>query len=716
METRVPYTPVPSVGPNFAPTPSQHEETPIAAFGGLVAEATSHLGQVSTKVGSELFDRAYAMQQMHEQAKSDEAYSNFLTQAAPMVSDYKQKLGKDAVDAQTPFINSIRSLRENIGSSLTSPYAQQAFNEASRRQQGYIIIDAATHSAGESKRYLLDTLKSKNDMIDNSALANPVNDDQFNQYLKDKEANTDLESSANGWSSETRDAHWQQARAKLNYARIYGVAAAQPHLASTMLDKSIADGSIINPDLARLQEYVTKQVNLVGSRNIARDVMSGDSLRFGDSALTPAQWQVGVKAVEGGNYTAQGKAISNPKSQYFGQRALGAYGVMPGNLAPWLREANMPSMTTEQFLANPTAQDQLFKFKFGQYVHETGSFNSATDRWFGLGTADQLGTTHAMYHASANAAIAQHTSLGNLVSIGQQRAIEQYPNYPEMGDHVTAALNSAWSEQKRIQTDAEQRNKDTIDQVLVSGLANGKLPANIDEMIHSSPEAAATIHSMSGPNQLALQNRIIHANDQLTKQTNQTTWRNMIGLMTGDANDRDAFMSSDPFTMALSRADAKFLVGEQRRMALGGQKDPNIAQAMQVAKPMLDAEGISSLDKPSIDKFRGALIDIFYNWHVQNPGKPMPPGMAKDVSSRLLTHIATGGIFGGTENLFRAPLPSDWESRLRDDFPGISDADIEQERERYVQLRYQELINQQSKLPGYTPTQTPQHLLGAGGG
>jgi hypothetical protein len=63
-------------------------------------------------------------------------------------------------------------------------------------------------------------------------------------------------------------------------------------------------------------------------------------------------------------------------------RALGKYGVMTVNVAPWTQAATGQALTPEQFLANPQAQDAVFRHRFGQYVARFGE-EGAARAWFG---------------------------------------------------------------------------------------------------------------------------------------------------------------------------------------------------------------------------------------------------------------------------------------------------------------------------------------------
>lgn len=86
-----------------------------------------------------------------------------------------------------------------------------------------------------------------------------------------------------------------------------------------------------------------------------------------------------------------------------GDRAFGKYQVMGNNIPEWTTQVLGKPMTPEQFLANPDAQEAVFKAKFGDYVQKYGP-EGAAKAWFagekGMnnpGAKDVLGTTVASY-------------------------------------------------------------------------------------------------------------------------------------------------------------------------------------------------------------------------------------------------------------------------------------------------------------------------------
>lgn len=107
----------------------------------------------------------------------------------------------------------------------------------------------------------------------------------------------------------------------------------------------------------------------------------------------------------GGDYGAHGPITRT------GDRAYGKYQVMGSNVGPWTREVLGQELTPTQFLANPQAQEAVFRAKFGQYLTKHGP-EGAARAWFagerGMNDPtrrDILGTSVADYANKFNRAL-----------------------------------------------------------------------------------------------------------------------------------------------------------------------------------------------------------------------------------------------------------------------------------------------------------------------
>lgn len=103
-----------------------------------------------------------------------------------------------------------------------------------------------------------------------------------------------------------------------------------------------------------------------------------------------------------GSPTKRGPVVS--KGKYKGQKALGKYQIMPGNLKEWSKEALGKEVTEEEFLNNEALQDQIavhqMKKIYGQYKNP----QDVASVWFtgrpttgGANAKDDLGTTGSGY-------------------------------------------------------------------------------------------------------------------------------------------------------------------------------------------------------------------------------------------------------------------------------------------------------------------------------
>jgi hypothetical protein len=92
--------------------------------------------------------------------------------------------------------------------------------------------------------------------------------------------------------------------------------------------------------------------------------------------------------------------------------ALGRYQVMPKNLPGWSQAALGKTITPQEFIASPQAQDAVFNKVFGGYVDKYGP-TGASNTWFTgrpnpPATANDGTTTAPQYAAKFNAYLSQH--------------------------------------------------------------------------------------------------------------------------------------------------------------------------------------------------------------------------------------------------------------------------------------------------------------------
>jgi len=103
-----------------------------------------------------------------------------------------------------------------------------------------------------------------------------------------------------------------------------------------------------------------------------------------------------------GGYSAKGPMVKS--GMYKGERALGRYQVMPGNLPQWSKEALNRNVSPEEFLNNPEIQDVIVAVQFLKNMEKFGNWDDAASVWFtgrpvktGGKARDSLGTSGNEY-------------------------------------------------------------------------------------------------------------------------------------------------------------------------------------------------------------------------------------------------------------------------------------------------------------------------------
>ncbi|WP_457797635.1 hypothetical protein [Methylocystis sp. S23] len=96
------------------------------------------------------------------------------------------------------------------------------------------------------------------------------------------------------------------------------------------------------------------------------------------SSASPNSYRDAIASIESkgsGDYSALGPVTG-------GDRAYGRYQVMGKNVPQWTLQALGHSLTPDQFLADPAAQDKTFDTIFGGYVQKYGNPQDAASMWF----------------------------------------------------------------------------------------------------------------------------------------------------------------------------------------------------------------------------------------------------------------------------------------------------------------------------------------------
>ena len=139
---------------------------------------------------------------------------------------------------------------------------------------------------------------------------------------------------------------------------------------------------------------------------LSRQVFGGGGSSYRDAIAA-------VESAGSGGYAAVGPATAG------GDRAYGRYQIMGNNIGPWSQEALGRRVTPQEFMANKDLQDQIFDFKFGQYVTKYGP-QGASRAWLagegGMNDPsrhDAYGTNVLEYERRFNSALGARGSAGS---------------------------------------------------------------------------------------------------------------------------------------------------------------------------------------------------------------------------------------------------------------------------------------------------------------
>jgi hypothetical protein len=117
-------------------------------------------------------------------------------------------------------------------------------------------------------------------------------------------------------------------------------------------------------------------------RSPADDELYADTSPYKRDGLDLLALSRAIKKIEsgGGNYSARGPVVES--GQYKGQRAMGAYQVMPGNLPAWSKAALGRVVSEDEFMSSKVIQDTIFLDQMTKSFDKYGSAEDAASVWF----------------------------------------------------------------------------------------------------------------------------------------------------------------------------------------------------------------------------------------------------------------------------------------------------------------------------------------------
>lgn len=693
---QVPYTGTPSVAPQLDPVPRYSVDVRPESFGVNVWQAVQNLGNTTQKVGDEVFARGLAMQDLYNHSQAQQASSDYMQKAGELHANFSSLQGKDAVDAYPQYIKDLQGARQDIRGGLSNEMSGKLFDSESLSTMGRTIFNGAGHAATQNKQYAVSASQARIDAVSDRTLAQPQDEDAFQDGLQDAEDEIRAQGQLKGLAPEAVDQAVSNQTSALWSQRIKGLVRTQPITASKLLDQAIKDGDVQGEDIAKLTNLTQAATHTVGARMVSHEVMTGASGRWGEGPVDIKQAGEAISKVEsGGNYDTIGVDTRHGN-------ALGKYGIMSQYLPEFLREAGMPTMTTEEFLRNHAAQDQLFATRFTALMNETGSANGAAARWIGTKGADALGTDATAYVARFNAALGQNAPLSAKVAMGQKIATEQSPDDPLFPDYVRDRIEQDNNRQLQIKRDDNFQNRSVIETALM-GQEGGKLPSTVEELT-ADPKTEQAWEQLVQNDPAAARRYmgVLARNAKGDHNWTNDTLKQYQGFKGEAQNDPVGFLDADVIGSDLPNSAKRELINLQQRIKGQAQGDPRVQRAMGILAPDLQAAGIERKYKDEYNEFTGALADQLQQFTEDNK-RPPKVDEVKTIGARLLQQQSSKGWLWGTNQTptFQVPVPNEEAEKIKADPSwaklGITPTDQQVQR-IYTRKIYQDLYGGTPKV------------------
>jgi hypothetical protein len=702
---QVPYSGAPTVALQSAPTPRYTADTPIAAFGGTVAQATEGLGAQLEGAGKELFVRANAMQDLYNHSQAQEADAQYMEAAGRLHADYSALSGKDAVAAYPKYIQDLQDARKGIRDGLPNSMAQKLYDSQSLGTMGRTIFNGAGHAAIENKKYALGASNARIGAINDQTLSQPADDRAFTDGLAKVEQEVRAQGALAGIGDDATEQAVAQAKSRLWSQRITGMAKQAPIQAGKWLEDAVKRGDLRGEDIAKVTNLVQQARNTTGARVISNTVASGADGRWGVGKIDIRLAQEAIGQIEsGGNYSTVGVMTAHG-------RALGKYQIMEEFLPDYLRRAGMPQMTRDEFLRDHAAQDKVFAANFAQFMEKTGSANDAASMWLtgktlaeAGGVKDAHGTNAQEYVRRFNVALAKAAPLSSRVAMATGLAREQAPDDPLFPDYVEQRVTADYNRAVAIRRDDEFANRQVIESGLMGGDA-GKLPTTVEELT-ADPQAAAAWDKLPPATQRRYMGVLARnaKGDHNWTDASLRDYQRLKGM--AQANPAE-FLDQDVVGTELPWSARRELINLQGRLKGKAEGDPRVVRAINILRPDLQAAGIDPKDKDQWYQFTGALSDQLEAFAGEAKKQPTIEEV-RTIGSRLLQQQGSKEFWfsGSRAPMFTLPVPSKDAAEIKADPMwgqlGITPTDQQVQR-IYTRKLYQDLYGGTAKTTVQPP-------------
>lgn len=696
MATPVPYEGVQTQTPSLEPTPSVQVGANPAAFGGNIAEAAGHLGQIVEGSGKELFDRAYAMQELQVHADVNARLADAGNQMNDAYVKYSELEGKSAVDGLSSYQSSLDDIRKKSGDGL-APVGQEFYDAESRNQRNRLGFAGAGHAAQQQKQYVVGSAQAAMSNLQKQMELDPNNPGANAKALQDIKDHADFISTTHGIPLDSPGAIKARNDA-VNTAvqgQVRSLAKDDPISAQRLFDQSVKSGSIDPADAANLGWYIRNQRDVIGSRTTAAQVMSDASRGSGPV----------LRALFGNEDASGDLKAENPQTTTSGH-AQGAFQITTGTWREFASQAGVDLAAFPDAKSAPYAVQAQMANVIPLRRWDKTTIAKMQAAGGQLDVNKTLGQNLAANGEGLGRDVGMPPTLSDLTSAGRAEAERQFPGDKTYADIVEDKIITQFNKEKAIRADTDFNNEQTVQGALLSGVGpNKKIPTTVEEL-KLDPTASSAWDALESQHPTELKRFLNQMATNAKGDVAMTPERlNDWQKLSGQAvQDPEGFMKAtqDLSAVDLPRAQKLEIIRMQDSIYKKQDAAPQVSHALGVIGRlgMLDAAGITKEQDPdSLHLFTGVLQDAMTQYQQTN-GKPMSDEDIKTTSQQLLSTVPGKHWWSGSSNWFRSidEVPDEAKDAISKEFTarGIvpSEAAIMQ---TYLAQQYQEVYGKPAK-------------------
>lgn len=664
---QVPYSPIPDVILQPTPTPQVHVDAPVAAFGGAVAAGLSHLGQSMDQAGTEVFNRAVALQQLNNEAVANKAAADYDIAAGKIHAQFSTLTGKAASDAYPQYQADLESARQQIRAGLPNLATQRTFDGPSLSMLGRTVFNGAGHAATENKNYIVGTSKSRVELAKVDAANNWKDDAAFQGNLKTISDQVDFQGHANGWSDVQIAAEKAKQQGEAAYKKLEAQAVTDPFGARRAYN---ANKDLVGPYRAQTEVMLERQETSVGSRLIAHSLSSGSYLDrvidqesggniFAKASTSTAQ---GLGQFTAGTWSQLRQAhpelnLPATVSQANGQEQLAALQAFTKDNQTYLAAHGIEATGQNSYMAHFLGAGGAVKFITGMkadpgqpainlvtpqaaqanrsvFYNPDGTPRSAgevfvrqTARFAGPGELTRDSPSTWLSTAETSAA---------------QIAKEVAPENPALADAAIARVRQQYDlvHQGAIQGDMYSQNQ--LEGRLLSWKPNMGDPM---DWLMSDLVSAQMYNSMPGGRQKTVTEfaRKLSVQDVPYTPERQRVFNQVWGAMQNPAT-RAKTMELDIGSLDLPQKQKNQLLNEKGKIINGMQSSIKLQGALALARPYMKALNITA-GSDDENEFIGALSQKLTDYEAEHKAYPDEKTI-RDMASGLAAYNSSGWFSG----------------------------------------------------------------------